>query len=147
MSLMSQFKPDDFFQQLRDGFQEASRKVSDFVEGVMQPGDSETVSADTYYTASHYVVEVELPGVSKERVGLQITDGVMTVKGSRPEAEGLTAWDKRERSRGAFIRSFTLPSDADAEQVKARYESGLLIVRFPRILEAGPGITDVPLES
>ena len=61
-----------------------------------------------------YIVSVELPGVRKEDVTVELQDEVLTIRGEkkseREEKKGKSHWV--ERSYGSFCRSFTLPADA-----------------------------------
>lgn len=81
-----------------------------------------------------YVVSVELPGVRPEDVGVELENGVLTVHGEkkseREEKSGKRRWI--ERSFGAFHRSFTLPANAIAERVEAKFRDGILTVTLPK---------------
>lgn len=133
-------RPEDLFQNLREGFSEIGRRMSSFMEEVgSTEADSVVVRTDAYYTADAYVLELELPGVKKEEVSIQMNDGVLSVKGDKkPAAEGKPQYERRERLFGSFIRDYNLPPDADAEKVKAKYDGGVLTIRFARILQVSP---------
>ena len=78
---MSTEKPnDDLFQNFRDGLEGFSKRVSSFVDDVMSSEGTGTelrVRTDVYETNNHYVVEVEVPGVQKEDVKIQVQDSVL----------------------------------------------------------------------
>lgn len=134
---------DDLFQSLRDGFSDFGKKMSNFVDDVLS---SETLSselkvrADVYAKGGFYVIEIELPGVQKEAVSLQVHDGILTVRGEKapPAQEDVAGYFKQERRFGSFMRSFSLPLDVELENIKAKYDSGILTVRFPQPEQKAP---------
>lgn len=84
------------------------------------------------------VVRAELPGIDSNEVDIEVTDGVLTIKGERKveeEREG-EDWLIRESSFGSFERSMVLPEGVSAEEIKADYRDGILEVHVPKALEA-----------
>jgi HSP20 family protein len=81
-----------------------------------------------------YIVSVELPGVRKEDVTVELQDEILTIRGEkkseREEKKGKSHWV--ERSYGSFCRSFTLPPTAVAEELKAGFKDGVLCVEIPK---------------
>jgi HSP20 family protein len=75
-----------------------------------------------------------LPGVKQEDVEVNVEDRVLTLRGERREKkeEKGKKYHRMESSYGSFMRSFTLPADADEDKVAADYNDGLLSVRIPR---------------
>lgn len=88
----------------------------------------------------HYTVTAELPGVKKDDVTIELHERVLTIHGEkRSEREEKTARRHHvERSFGAFSRSFTLPANADPDQIRARFEEGVLTVEIRKMEEAKP---------
>lgn len=87
-----------------------------------------------------YQLSAELPGVKKDDLTLEVHDGALTLRGEKKqerEEEGEQG-RRLERSYGAFSRSFTLPADADPDQVSAEFKDGVLLVRIPKRPEAKP---------
>jgi HSP20 family protein len=76
------------------------------------------------------VVRAELPGVRPEDVDITVQDRVLTISGERrEEQEGQRGgYYVRERKRGSFQRSMTLPEGVDEDRIQARYENGVLEV-------------------
>ncbi|WNJ20807.1 Hsp20/alpha crystallin family protein [Pontibacter sp. G13] len=133
--MQDQFKGDDLFQNLKDGFSEIGKKVSGFMDDVMsgEPLAGElTVRTDVYRAYDQYVIELELPGVQKSDVSIQVHEGVLMVKGEKKEPVGndRVSYIKQERKFGTFIRNFPLPVNAELEGIKAKYDSGVLTIRF-----------------
>jgi HSP20 family protein len=95
-------------------------------------------------------VQVELAGVTPEDVDLEVTDGVLTVRGERTsktekEDEG---WLIRESSYGTFERSVVLPEGVDPASITADFHDGVLEIHVPKALEAArPKTTKVAIGS
>jgi len=86
-----------------------------------------------------YHIEVDLPGVKKEDIHVDVSeDNVLTISGERKTKEEVKEKDyyKCESSYGKFSRSFTLPSNADAESISANSEDAVLEVVIPKLKEA-----------
>lgn len=92
-----------------------------------------------------YVIKAELPEVKKEDIKLNVHDDVLTLSGERKyeKEEKGKRYHRVERSYGSFLRSFTLPEDADGTKVSAEYKDGLLMVRVPKSEKAKPKAIEV----
>ena len=84
------------------------------------------------------IVKADLPGMKQEEIAVEVSDGVLTIKGERKrETESKEGKTYRvERSYGSFLRSFTLPAGVDATKVNAAYKNGVLEVTLPKLAEA-----------
>lgn len=84
-----------------------------------------------------YHVEVDLPGVKKEDIKLDLTGNTLTISGERKSKEEVKEKDyyKCESSYGKFQRSFTLPEGIDKENINASTEDGVLEVVIPKIAQ------------
>ena len=99
-----------------------------------------TPAADIRETKEAYLVEAELPGLTKEDVNVTFENGVLTLSGER-KLESETEEDnyrRIERRYGSFTRSFSLPREVDAEGVNATFKEGLLTVTVPKVEQAKP---------
>lgn len=89
---------------------------------------------------SRYTITVEVPGVKKDDVHVDLREGMLVVHGEKKSERE----EKKERSRyversyGSFTRSFTLPSDADADRLEASFKDGVLTINIPRTEESKP---------
>jgi HSP20 family protein len=103
-------------------------------------------AANLYETDEQFVLELEVPGFTKEDVEVTVERGVLTVSGSheeqRSEDEGAKYY-VRERSVERFSRGFRLPESVSSEGVVAELESGVLTVRLPKAAEAKPHRVEV----
>jgi HSP20 family protein len=88
----------------------------------------------------HYAVTVELPGVRREDVHVELEGGVLTIRGEKTSEREEKKEHRRytERSYGSFSRSFSLPPDADADRLDASFKDGVLSLTIPRIEQAKP---------
>ena len=82
-----------------------------------------------------YYVEVDLPGVKKEDINVDISDGVLTISGERKFKKETKDKDyyKVESSFGKFERSFRLPEDVDDENIKAENKNGVLEIELKKV--------------
>jgi len=74
------------------------------------------------------VLNVELPGVKKEDISVNIEDRVLTIKGERKSEneEKKESYFRKERSYGSFKRSFCLSDDVLTDEVNAEFKGGVL---------------------
>ena len=84
-----------------------------------------------------YHVDIDLPGVKKEDIKVDIKEGVLTVSGERHLKEEVKEEDyyKVETHFGKFTRSFSLPDNADIENIEALSDNGVLEVVIPKLAE------------
>src|SRR6188474_1781533 len=70
-----------------------------------------TPAADIYETESGYLIALDLPGIKREALQIDIDDNRLLIKGTRVVDESKTR--RNERPRGKFMRSFTVPVSVD----------------------------------
>jgi HSP20 family protein len=88
--------------------------------------------ADLEETDDAYTVELELPGVARDDVDVQLDDRVLTVSGEIHEKERKGILHRRTRKVGRFHYTVTLPGELDDEHVEAQLRDGVLTVRVPK---------------
>ena len=86
------------------------------------------------------VLKAELPDMRREDIGITFENQVLTIRGERKLDQQIKrdAYQRLERSYGAFSRAFTIPSTIDAGAISASYKDGILTVRLPQREEAKP---------
>jgi HSP20 family protein len=77
-----------------------------------------------------YTVSVELPGLDEKDVKASVEDDVLTISGEKKLERTDEKTHYSERSYGSFTRSFTLPDDADANAVSAKFAKGVLTIEI-----------------
>jgi len=94
--------------------------------------------ADVEETDTHYVVEIELPGVKREDISLEVTGDHLVVGGQRRERQRNGLLRQQTRTTGKFHYEVTLPSDVETESVSASLDNGVLTVLVPKTESARP---------
>lgn len=89
---------------------------------------------DVLETPEAYIVRVDLPGVGKDNIKIEIQGDRLTIQGERPvdDEPRMAAYHSIERETGIFERSFNLPGDVDADTAEARYLDGVLDIVLPK---------------
>ena len=92
---------------------------------------------DVYKEKDHLVITAELPGVDKKDISVNVEGRVLTLKGNRTTEKEVKEehYYRRERCSGGFERTFTLPTDVNAEKIEANFKDGLLEIRIPKAEE------------
>ncbi len=121
---------------LFDSFFPTSRESSDGSESQA----SWAPRTDLIETEDAYHIRLDLPGVTKDDVKINLHDNTLSVSGKRDaEAEDESAEFVRvERTFGHFYRSFSLPRTINAEGISASFNNGVLTVAVPKSEESKP---------
>lgn len=92
-----------------------------------------------------YLITAELPEVKKEDVKVSVEKGVLTISGERKveKEDKKRKYHRIERAYGTFVRTFTVPEDADVEKIQAEFKDGMLKVHIPKSEKAKPKQIDV----
>ena len=89
-----------------------------------------TPAADVYEAEAAYVIAIDLPGISREAVEIELDDNRLIVKGTRG-IEELKRY-RTERPHGRFVRTFTVPGSVDQADIAAEYKEGVLQLTLPK---------------
>lgn len=102
---------------------------------------------DICETDSEVVVTVELPGLNKDDVQIELSDDVLTIKGKRQreQREGET-YHLIERGYGEFERRFSLGVPIDRDRVEANFKDGVLTITLPKAEEVRPRRVEIKTE-
>jgi HSP20 family protein len=94
-----------------------------------------------------YLIKAELSEVKKEDVRLTVQDGVLSLSGDRKfvKEEKGKKYHRVERAYGSFVRTFTLPEDANEQKVSADFKDGLLQIHLPKSEKARPQNIEVKI--
>ena len=82
-----------------------------------------------------YVVRLEVPGVPRENLDVQLEGAVLTLTGHREmgKKEEIENYLWEETETGKFVRTIRLPKAVEAHKIEATYQDGILVVRLPKI--------------
>mgnify|MGYP006269742497 FL=1 len=89
---------------------------------------------DLVETDNAYRLHLDVPGMTKEDININLQNNTLTVSGTRSAAqtdEG-DEYVRVERTFGNFHRTFTLPDAVDAEGIEASYNDGVLEINVPK---------------
>jgi HSP20 family protein len=124
-----------------------NRLNSIFNDFARPEGGSESLSmgsflppVDVYEDTHKVVLKLEVPGIPKDALTLNIEGRTLTVKGERrfESEEKEENFQRIERRYGSFTRSFTLPATVDTENVSATTADGVLTISLTKKAEAKP---------
>lgn len=87
-------------------------------------------AADIYETDTGYHIAIDLPGVNREAVEIDLDENRLVVKGTRTIEELMK--HRTERPFGKFLRAFTVPGSVDQTRIGAEYKDGVLQLRLPK---------------
>lgn len=88
---------------------------------------------DVHETSGEYVITAEVPGVRREDIQINVSNGMLQLSGVRREDPvPCEQYHRVERGHGAFSRTFQLPLPVDSERVAADLRDGVLTVVCPK---------------
>jgi len=98
--------------------------------------------------ADNYLVELSVPGFEKSDFAVKLDGNLLTISTEKKE-ELNNQTDKmirKEFSYKSFKRSFTLDEKIDAENISAKYESGILKLELPKKQVAQANSKDISIQ-
>lgn len=134
--LVTRYNPSTQMGEFRRGFDLLNSMLDDMSERkFLSIKDDFSPSINTREGESAYHVEVDLPGVKKEDINVQIEDNTLVISGERKVKEEIKEenYYKVESSFGSFSRSFSLPENIDLENIHAESIDGVLEVVVPKL--------------
>jgi len=136
---MSTFLPAVFGENMMDLFDDFDR---DFFRGFGRPermlygkNAPRMMKTDVKETDEGYELAVDLPGMKKEEIRLDLQDGYLTIstqKSLEEKDEKHGKMLRQERYTGTMQRTFYVGSALTEEDITARYEDGVLTVKLPK---------------
>ena len=124
----------------RPGFDVFDRIFEDFGR-IPRPEQREwTPALDVLETEAEWIVQAEVPGLARDEIDITITEGVLTIKGEKNQAENEEAVTRRitERAYGPFMRALRLPDTIDQTKVSAVHKDGVLAITIPKAEKEKP---------
>jgi HSP20 family protein len=104
---------------------------------------------DVFERDNRLVTRVDLPGMKKEDVSVEVSDGHLTLSGERKREteETKDQMYRAEREYGSFYRTIPLPDGVKLEHIKATFADGVLEVSVPLAATAAPEVKKVPIDG
>ena len=105
-----------------------------FTRPLDMDGFSGMPAVDLYQDNDQVVVKAALPGLKSEDVQITLSDNVLTLRGEFKQEEERKdkTYHLREQRYGQFERSLRMPTDVQADKVKADFENGVLTITLPK---------------
>ena len=129
--LMPSIFSDNFFDDWMDDFS----RTANVDKQLYGKNAARVMKTDVRETEDGYEVEIDLPGFKKDQISLQLENGYLTISA----AKGLDKEEKKdgrvirqERYSGAMQRTFYVGDGVDHEDVKAKFEDGVLKLDIPK---------------
>jgi len=95
-------------------------------------------AADLLETTDGYTLYVDLPGVDKKELELNVENNVLSLKGEKKEMQESKRFFRKETWAGSFRRTISLPQAADPAKVQAELKDGVLTVTIGKREELKP---------
>jgi HSP20 family protein len=121
------------------------REISNLIDSFFGPTSEEGASLSTLIPPvdieekdKEFRISVELPGVKKDDVKINLKDNVISISGEKKQEKKVDKenYHRIERTFGKFQRSFTLPDYVDIENIDAGYKDGILNITVPKLKES-----------
>ena len=95
-----------------------------------------------------YLVTMDLPGVEKKYVEINVREGILTVSGERKivNQDSENNRVQCESTHGAFSRSFELSNEIVADKIKAEFKDGVLSITIPKTEEVKPAVKKIAIK-
>lgn len=87
-------------------------------------------AADVYETDSQFTILLDLPGIDREALNINVEDNRLMIRGKRMLEAPSGA--RIERQRGTFLRTFGVPSSVNQGGIRADYKDGVLEIHLPK---------------
>jgi len=134
------------FEEMRKMQEEMDRMFAKFHQRMMQeslfksfPSTFPSSPAiDLKDKGDHYLLKADIPGSKESEIKVTAKDGVLTIEAKsvkveqKEEERNDSKFIKHERFEGVYMRSLTLPQDADADKLKSDYKNGVLEITIPK---------------
>ena len=117
-----------------------------------EDGNNQSITAaqwtplvDVVEDEKEYVIMAELPEIQKNEIKLSVENRMLVLAGERKfkKEENGKKYRRIERAYGSFVRTFTLPDDADPGNVNAQFKDGVLSVHIAKSESSRPKLIEV----
>ncbi|MCC5927428.1 MAG: Hsp20/alpha crystallin family protein [Bacteroidetes bacterium] len=132
-----------------DRLHRIGKEVQSFFENLVSEDELDVFSpkADFVQTSEGFEILMDLPGLTKSDIKVELTDAMLTIKGERTinETDLQVAWLRRERHYGSFSRSFPVPVPVSKSDVSAQFKDGVLKILI-KAEDMGPQDTTIDID-
>src|SRR3989440_11761614 len=105
-----------------------TRLVGGLLEGNGRPTQAWAPAVDVWETDTEIVYAFDLPGISEDKIAVELEDNALTVSGERERSEEVSGerFYRYERRFGSFSRTIGLPQGTDESSIKGQDKGGVL---------------------
>ena len=98
---------------------------------------------------NHYEIALDVPDMSESDISIEVKNDMLLIKGHKEEKseDKGKQFYRVERSYGSFQRTLALPDDANADEIKADLDKGVLRLEIPRRAASGGDVKKIPISS
>jgi HSP20 family protein len=116
------------------------------IEDIMENNFFNSFDSNIHEGRDSYTLEIAVPGMERKDITIHLDDTIMWVSAQKDQKD--TSWDSMEFNNKRLQRSFTLPDDADINNIKAKCRNGLLTIHIGKVRVKGtPRVIKVNGES
>lgn len=110
-------------------------RIHRFFEDAFRDFDNERESltawspvTDIYETKDNYVFKLEVPGIAREDIKIELENNMLSIRGEKKEEKEVKKenYHRIESYSGSFSRSFSLPRNVDVQKIEASMKDGVL---------------------
>lgn len=97
--------------------------------------ENKIMKTDIRENEKQYLIDIDLPGYSKENIKIEVEEGYLTVQAetsSNKEEKENDTFVRKERYKGNCSRSFYVGKDVKSEEIKASFKNGILTLEVPK---------------
>ena len=119
---------------------EMTRLMGGMLEGNGRTNQAWAPAVDVWETDNEIVYAFDLPGISEDKIAVELEDNALTVSGERERSEEVSGerFYRYERRFGSFSRTIGLPQGTDEGSINAKYADGVLEIHVAKPEEPKP---------
>ena len=108
------------------------------------------MKTDVRETEDSYELDIDLPGFKKDEVNIELKNGCLTIQAAKgldkEEQDKKGKYIRQERYAGSCSRSFYVGEDVEADQISAKFESGILQISVPKAAKKLPKNSSISIQ-
>jgi HSP20 family protein len=109
--------------------------MDSFFNAALQTTRARQAVHDVEETESGFLLSLDLPGVPREKLGVEVKEGLLYVTAERPA--------RAPAGPVPFEKVFSLPKGVDVDRIEARYRDGVLEIALPKREAAKPKAIEI----
>lgn len=107
-------------------------------QGTTGAGRADEPPVDVEDTDTAYLIEADVPGARPEDINVELRDNELRISGEIPARPHTGRIRHNARHTGPFDFRLELPGEVESEEIEARVENGVLLLRLPKAAKAKP---------